>query len=104
MRLRVSRFLLRDRMLSLLGDCEVLLLLGEALLADGLLVMVRGWSVAVIKGVLVFRRFPVDRQLRHDGLLHVAVGVMAQAVIRHHMLGLGVLLIGLVPRGKEKKR
>lgn len=51
--MRVNRFLLRDGMLmlSLLGDCEVLLMLGEARLADGLLVMVRGRRVAVIKEI-----------------------------------------------------
>lgn len=104
MRLKVG-FPLLDHvlMLSLLRVLRVLRLLqmlAEAGLANLLLVMTGGRRVAVVKGLLVFRWFPVDRQLRHDRLLHVAVGVMAQAVIRHHVLGLGVLLIGLVPREK----
>lgn len=86
----------------------MLLLLPDIRLVGQIMVVILGRGVIVlVKRFRVNSWFPVDRQLGHDEFISGTFCVMAHVVIRHHILRLGVLLAGLVPRKErvhERKR
>lgn len=86
------------RMLLLLMLLLLLLLPGVRLVAQVLVVILGRGVIVLVKRFLVDGRFPVDRQLGHYEVISGPFCVVAHVVIRHHMLRLGVLLAGLVPR------